>query len=192
MLADLFDSQSVTTFVGEHLDDKILELSREALGIGLFPVLVKFACQDEFVIIIVLFCFFKRKSALYDYKKNDGGREHIGLHAVVDFALLDLRSHVSLRPMKALQEVNFVGCGEAKVCDLQVHLIVDQNILKLEVAMGHAFFMDVLKHIEHLMEKKAAFYFAHAAETLTEVQQVAAGNVIKHDVDDVGDLAAAR
>ena len=57
--------------------------------------------------------------------------------------------------------------------------------------MGHAFFMDVLEHIEHLMEKKAAFYFPHAAETLTEVQQVAAGNVIKHDVDDAGDLAAA-
>lgn len=71
MLADLLDGKTLVAVVGEHLDNEVLELRREALRTSFLPVSVELAVQNEVVEVFVFLGLLEGENALNNNKQND-------------------------------------------------------------------------------------------------------------------------
>lgn len=72
----------------------------------------------------------------------------------------DFWGHVGLCAKHSLEEAASVAtlyrCSEAEVGDLDVEVLVEQDVLWLQVAVGSSVRVDVVHHLEHLSEVKSA------------------------------------
>merc|ERR1711907_591853 len=114
----------------------------------------------------------------------------MSMTAVVLLALLDLGSHVGHGAAVGLQLVDLLERPEAEISNLQVQVLVDQDVFELQIAVDDRLALEIVERVKHLTEEVPASVLAHAAECLTEVEEQAAWDVLKHDVDEVLDLAA--
>jgi hypothetical protein len=86
--------------------------------------------------------------------------------------------------------VDLAESCKAEVCDLQVHLLIDEDVLKFEIAMDDTFAVHVVENVKHLLEEETAADFAHVTEALADIEEKTAGDELEEDVDEVVDLAA--
>lgn len=105
-----------------------------------------------------------------------GGGPDLGRHVVLGAALgtEDLGS-------RALEYLH-----EAEVGDLEVHVLVEEAVLELEVAMGHAVSVHVLKAIEELGEQLPTnglicFVFLEAGGLLDVIEELTIGAIFRHN-----------
>jgi len=140
---------------------------------------IGFTLAEKVVEVFVFFGLFERENSLNNNEKNDSGGENIDFSAVILFAFLDLWCHVGHGATIGLQPVDFlVGC-EAEISDFQVHLVIDEDILKFEVSVNDAFSLHVGQNIKHLAHEVSASVFSHASHCLADVKEKSACNVLK-------------
>ena len=90
---------------------------------------------QEMIELIVHFSFTEGEVANDDGKENDSEGENISLPSVIFFRLPNLWCHVALGTSKGIKSVNVLISSEAKVGELQVHIVVEQNVLQLDIAV---------------------------------------------------------
>lgn len=73
--------------------------------------------------------------------------------------------------------------GEAEVCELQVHVLVHQNVLQLDIPVDYILTVNVFKLVNNLFCEKSANFFAHAPELFAGIEQELAFDVLHNDVD---------
>ena len=134
----------------------------------------------------------QRPTSQHDIE-DDTDTEDISL-AIVAFLLKELRRDIT---RTSTSEVEFLGrvfydSRQTEVCNLQIKLIVDQNILEFQVAVHDTHLVHVFDGIEELMDEKAASIFPHCAHCLTKVKKKPTWDVLHHDVDEVADAAPRR
>ena len=109
--------------------------------------------------------------------------------SLVSFALLNLRCHILHRSPKRLQRVDARLASEAKVCNFQVELLIDENVFQLNISVHHFFVVYVFKCVEELGEEKSASIFAHRFHCLAKIKEAITWNVLHCDVLKVADMS---
>lgn len=184
-MADLVQSGSFVTIEAEKPKHKFFEVLGEAGAIDLLEVEVGLSSEDQVVEVLFGARLLERENALHNDEQNDGEREQIYLAALVLFALLDLGSHVRHCSAVALEGIDVLVAGEAEVGKLEVHVLIEEDVLELQVAVDHALAVQVLKSIKHLVREEAACILAHGTHQLAEVEKKSTIDVLHDDVDQV-------
>lgn len=190
MIADFFQCRALFAFLTDHLDEEIFELSGQLGAANLLPVCVQLTVLDQGVEVVVVLGLLEWEDSLHHREQNDCGREDVDLHSVVNLILLDLRSHVGHGAAVAVKRVDLLVSREAKVCHLDVHLLVDEDVLELQVAVYDSFAVNVLERVEQLVEEESGTGLTETLEALANVEEKPARDVLKKDKDQVVDLAA--
>jgi hypothetical protein len=190
MSSDLCNGGSGLAFVAEESQDEILERFGQVLTTGLLPVSGVVALKKQIVEILILLGLLEWEDALDNDEQDDTSGEHVDLSTVVGLALLDLRSHVGHRASVRLQIVDFSEGGKAKIGDLQVHVLINQDVFKFEVSVNDALAVHVLKHITHLRKEETATILAHTSKSLAEVEEEAAGDELEENVNKIANLSS--
>ena len=92
--------------------------------------------QNEVVEVFLCTGLLEGENALHDDENNDGKGEQVNLGALILLALLDLWCHVGHCASVALEGINVLVAGEAKIGKLHVEALIEQNILELEVTVN--------------------------------------------------------
>ena len=79
--------------------------------------------------LVIHFSFTEGEVANDDGEENYSERENVSLSAIVLFGLADFRGHVALGTSESGQLINVLISSEAKVSELQVHVVVEQDVL---------------------------------------------------------------
>ena len=106
-------------------------------------------------------------------------RKDVDLLAIIRLALLEFWGHVGHGASEGLQSVS----DKAKLIDLQVHVLIYEDVLELEVSMGDSLALDVLEDVKHLTKKEPSAIFAHSSHGLADVEQMASGHVLQLEID---------
>jgi len=192
MSSDLLNSGSVLAIVTEESQDEVLEWLRQALSASLLPVSGVVTLEEKIVEVLVFFGFFEWEDALHDDEQDDARGEHVDLGAIVVLALLDLWSHVCHGTSVRLEIVDFSEGGEAKICNLEVHVIINEDVFKFQVSVNNTLSMHVLEHIAHLVEEETATVLAHAAKGLAKIEEQTASDELEENIDQIADFSARR
>jgi len=190
VVLDLLNSWSLGWVIAEHFEDQIFEVVGEALAADLVPVLFELALEDQVVEILVFLGFFEWEDALDDNEEDDTGGEHIDLLSVISFALLNFWSHVGHSTSVGIKLVDFLVGGEAKVCYLEVQVIVNENVLKLKISMNDALGLHVTDDLTHLREEESTILFAHSTDGLGEIKEETSSDILKKNVNEIVDLSS--
>lgn len=109
--------------------------------------------------------------------------------ALVSLAINDLRSHVPRGANLSAVEARAIATGQrarkAEVNDLDIIVLVDKEVLRLEVTVGETFRMDVAKTKEHLLEVVLADGFRQWAGVNDVVEELTTSDHLLLDVSDV-------
>ena len=192
VVLDLVDGWSLGWVVAEHFEDQIFEFVGEALAADLVPVLLELALEDQVVEILVFLGLLEWEDTLDDNEEDDAGGEHVDLLSVVSFALLDFWSHVGHGSSVGIELVDFLVGGEAKVRDLEVQVVVNEDVLELKISVNDALGLHVTDDLAHLGEEESAVIFAHSSDGLAEIEEETSSDVLEKDVNEVVDLSARR
>jgi len=190
VLSDLADAGALGTVVAEESEDQVLELSREAGGVRLLEVQISLTGGQQVVEVLLSAGLFEGEDALDDDEQNDAEGEEVDLLTIVGLAFLDLGGHVGEGAAVALEAVDVLVAGEAEVGEFEVHLLVDEDVLELQVAVDDSVGVHVLDGVEHLVSEEPSGVLAHRAERLADVEEEAALHVVHDQVDHVVDHAA--
>lgn len=190
MVLDLLDSWSLGWVIAEHFEDQIFEFVGEALAADLVPVLLELALEDQVVEVLVFLGLLEWEDALHDNEEDHTGGEHIDLLSVISFALLNFGSHVGHSTSVGIKLVDFLVGGEAKVCHLEVQVIVNEDVLQLEISVDDALGLHVTDDLAHLGEEESAIIFAHSTDGLAEIEEETSSDVLKKNVNEVVDLSS--
>ena len=142
--ADLVDLGSHVAIVAEKLEDEVLELPAEPRAVDFLEVGVMLALQEQVIEVFLLASLLEWEDALHDNEEDDANGEHVDILSLVCLALLDLWCHVGHGAAVAVQRVDVLVAGEAKISQFQVQLIVDQDVFKLEVPVDNSAVVHVL------------------------------------------------
>lgn len=181
--ANIGHRRSILAVVAEQFQDEVLEIVGKILPAGLLPVGVIVTLKEQVVEIFILLGLLEREDALDDDEEDDAGGEHVDLHAVVRFALLDLGGHVSHGSPIRFEIVYFSKSCKTKIGDFQVHQVINQDIFKLQVPVHDALAMHVLQHVAHLVQEEAAAVLAHATQVLAHVEKETTGHEFQKNVN---------
>ena len=102
------------------------------------------ASKEKVVEVLLFAGFLEGEDALYDNEDDHANAEQVYLSSIVGLSLLDLGSHVSHGASVRLKVVNAFVASETKICNFQIKIIVDENVLELEVAMYAAEVVHIL------------------------------------------------
>ena len=89
----------------------------------------------------------ERKDAVDEDEENDAEREDVDLPPVVHKLLPYLWSHVSLCAFVRLQFFYSLVCCKSEVDNLKIHLVINKDVFKLEVAMNNPFLVHITDRI---------------------------------------------
>ena len=192
MSSDLLNSGSVLAIVTEESQDEVLEWLGQALSTGLFPVSGVVTLEEKVVEILVFFGFFEWEDALHDDEQDDACGEHVDLGAIVVLALLNLWCHVCHGSSVRLEIVDFPEGGEAEICNLEIHVVIDEDVFKFQISVNDTLSMHVLEHIAHLVEEETAAVLAHAAERLAQVEEQTASDELEENIDQIANFSTGR
>lgn len=190
VVPNLLDGWSFLALIAEASEDQVLELFREALSTDFLPVVFVLSGKEEVVEVFVLFGLLEWENTLNDNEEDDSGRENVDLFSIIDFALLDFRSHVGHRASVGLELVDLLVSGEPEVSNFQIELIIDEDVLKFEVSVHDTFSLHVGQNLDHLRQEVASCVFAHASDRLAQIEEETAWKVLEKDVEEVLDLSA--
>jgi len=160
MCQNLADGRSVHRIGLEHARDQVLECIRKPVGAVHVVVL------PEAFLVTVLDLLEQRIVLGIGQSEGELPRNHrkqkhsdckeVGWWtSIATLALSDLRSHVPLCADNALLQPCTVlaadGTSEPKVCNLQVEILVQQQILGLQISVSNALKMAVIEAFEQLL-----------------------------------------
>ena len=133
----------------QHLLDQILREGRHEAGDQ------EIACQNFLVKFIGVWVLKRQIPARHRVQDNSTG-PNVGAQSVVPLASDHLRSCVTGRPTGRFQLLPFcIGIRQAKVHDLDVVFVVEQQVLWLEIAVANSALVNVLHAADNLLEKSA-------------------------------------
>ena len=189
---DLLSCRSLAAVVAEDAQDEVLERRRQVVTVNLREVRVQTPTENQAVEVLFLPSLLEGEDTLHYDEQDDTQAENVHLASVVGFAFLDFGRHVCHGPPVRLQRIDGLVAREAEICDFQVELRVDQNVLQFEVAVHHSHLVHVVDGVEQLRDKEAASVLPHRTHRLTEVKEEPTGDILHGDVDKVADAAARR
>jgi hypothetical protein len=190
VLSDLADAGALGTVVAEERQDQVLELGWEAGSVGLLEVQLSLTGGQQVVEVFFGAGLLEGEDALDDDEQNDAKWEEVDLLTIVGLAFLDLGSHVGEGATVALEAVDVFEASKAKVSEFEVHLLVNEDVFKLEVAVDNSVGVHVLNGVKHLISEEPSGVLAHLAKGLANVKEETALHVVHDQVDHVVDDAA--
>jgi hypothetical protein len=152
MLSDLVNFDAILWVYCEYFSDQIFQWLRKT-DCDIVLAIHNFLVQLHYILAIL-----KRQIPASHGKENNSCRPDIDSQSFVDLIFEHLWCSIAGRPTGGLESlVLLVSVGKPEVHNPQVHLIVEQEVLRLEVAMDHSDAMDVFDAIDELMEDAAGF-----------------------------------
>ena len=150
----------VSKHVGHQVDEFIREEAfRVHLLVGL-PEDVGSLLEDVLEVGVFRVCLVKRRMTSIHDEQDDADGEQIDLVALVLFLVTDFGGHVAgraqIRVQRTLAVTAHDGRGKAEINDLQVVLLIEEHILRLEIAMASALLVEVVERVQQLREVVAA------------------------------------
>lgn len=155
------------------------------LPLDLLEVLLLFTAQYEVIEIFVLSRFLEGKDASHDDEEYDASGEDVSLTAIVELAELDLGRHVRHGAAVRLQGFDALVGGEAEISEFDVHVLVEQYVFDLDVAVDNILVVHVVHDSNELAAEKTAGVFAHATQVLAKIEHETSAHILHRDVYDV-------
>lgn len=178
VLLDLLRGQTLLRICFHHLAQHVLALSRQVFGH------LELSRQNLLVKLAGIFVFKRQKAR--EHRKQDHSRgPHINATPVVQLALDHLGSGVAWRSTSSLESLSLlVGVGQAKVNQLQILLVVEQEIFRLQISVHNAQLVQVLDRALDLLEEFASLFFLKLLLFDDVVEQLAPRYVL-HDQEEL-------
>ena len=171
VVSDLLEGHATLGVVREEAKDEVLEVLAKTSAVDLLEVGIDLALAEEVVEVLFLAGLLEREDALNDDEEDDSDGEHVDLLALVLLVLLDFGCHVGHGAAVGVESINVLVAGKAKVSEPKVEVIIDEDVLKLEVAVDDSSGVHEVDRLEHLEEEEAAGVFAHGAHGLAKVEE---------------------
>lgn len=127
--------------------------------------------DQKFVISINTRSFLEWEDPVHDDKEDDGRRKHVSLPSIIHIPFSDLWGHIRLRALIRGKFLNSLVRCETEIDDLQVHLVVDEDVLKLQIAVYDALVVHEGDSIDELSHKETASCFAHATQFFAKLKK---------------------
>eukprot|EP00760_Papus_ankaliazontas_P023561 PhM_4_TR2067/c4_g1_i1/m.99921 len=184
---DLLERVALLGVDDEHLADQVPHGLREVLG---HAVVATLDLVEEMVHVGVVEGQVTRK---HD-KENHTAAPHISHEAIVALLLEDLGGDVVGCAADGLEQravalgTAALEVGESEITDLEVVIAVKQEVLGLEVAVGDALLVAVVRAEHELLEELPRRGLVEPLRGDNAVEELAAGDELKHKVDVVGRL----
>jgi len=146
-------------------------------------LVILLAGLQEVVELIAELGFAEREVTHYDGKQDYSQGKYVRLPSIVFFGFADFWCHITLRPPESIKLINIPIRCEAEVGQLQVHALVQQDVLEFDVAVDDVFGVHVFKLLDQLICKIEANVLAHAAIFLADIEKEWALNVLHDNID---------
>ena len=122
-------------------------------------------------------------------EQDDAECEQVDGGSNVGLALVDLRCHVVLRSEPGVQEARAVSAfhrtGEAEVRNLQIKVVVEQKILRLQISVSDAIRVAVVEALKRLLEVVTGDGLGEGSRRSDEVEDLALLGNAQHNVVDL-------
>jgi hypothetical protein len=178
-----FDGFKSSSFFGVcfcHGDEEIFKVIVKKAGLFILDFAVLF--EKPFGVIAEKlrelnasdsFGFELRENALsFEGKEDDSSRKNVGSSSVVASSLHDFRSSVIFGAV-ANDDGIISEMSHIKICDFQVEIVSDEEIIEFDVHMGNSVVMKVFKALDQLSKESSSELFIHVlALLLEEVEEI--------------------
>ena len=139
------------------------------------PEIVHSIFNKRPVVLILPFSCPKRRMSRFENKQDDSNSEQIDIFAkVTDSVIENLRSLIAFRADFGSLEATAVSAIElldkAEINEFYFVILTEKNVLRLQVSVGKAHFMDVIDSREHLLKIVLAFRFAEGTRVCDIVE----------------------
>lgn len=102
---------------------------------------------------------------------------------------MDLWSHVALSTQHCAHLAGSICPGEqlrkSEVCNQKVELLIQQNVLRLEIAMGEALAVAVIQSLNQLLEVEAGHLLREAASITQKLEDFSSLGELDDGVHDL-------
>jgi hypothetical protein len=176
----IFECGSVLGIEGHHLLKKIFELgsvdiiARFCVSVCL-PECCRLSCGNKSVVWVTRMSTGERRPLGDDHEEDDGRGEEVNAGTLIWSAQLDLGSHVGLRTELSLKHTRCVAalnrCCKTKICDFKGEVFVEEEVLRLEVAMSDSLTVHETQTVQDLLEIVASRSFAQATAESHKVEE---------------------
>ena len=177
MVLDLYYRGPLTPVRIEHLDYEIFELDREVFISDFLPIFLDLLIHNHFVKVIISVSLLERKYSFDNNEKDHSRWKYVYLFSFVSFTFSDFRGHVGLRSFIWGEIIDVAESWEAEVSYFDVQLRIYEYIIKLEIAMGNSFCLNILKKVNNLHKEKPPSIFTHLSDALANIEKESAWDV---------------
>lgn len=143
MLLNLINGWAAQGITGEHFGEKILDLLGEAKLFAILPEFRKLFVRYQLICLVLLARIAEWEAACQHVVNHHSEREDIRLSTIEDLLLPYLGSHIRLRASEEVKLLDLLVLCEPKVRNLKVELVIIQDVLRLDVEMDSAIFVNV-------------------------------------------------
>lgn len=81
--------------------------------------------------------------------------------------------------------MHFSESGKSEVSNLQVHRLINKDVLKFEVSVNNSFSMHIMKDVHHLGQEKAATILTHSSEFLADIKEQTTRHEFEKDINEI-------
>lgn len=146
-------------------------------------VLVSLSAEEEVVELVLHLSCAEGEVANDEGEQDDSHGEDISLLSIIALALANFWSHIALSSSEGNELLDVLVSGEAEVGQLEVHVVVDQDVLELDVSVNNILAVNVLELFDHLFGKKSSNILAAGSNLFAEIEEEWALNILHNNVD---------
>ena len=130
---------------------------------------------------LCLIRFSPRETPSHHRVQNDTKRPDIGLFPVVFRVVDDLGRRVERTPTRREQQTLWTRCvAESKISELRIHVLIEQNVFRLQIPVRDVPRVDKLQGLAHLLEDAMSLSFIETACLDNALEELAVRAVL-HD-----------
>jgi len=147
------------------------------------------ASCDQLIVDIVLTADFERWSLSQNHEQNNSCSKDINSFSIILFSFVDFRGHIgdcsklSLKKTTSVSSLSW-SC-KSKICNLNIVILVEHDVFRLEITMADASVMAVFESLHHLAEEESCSVFTEGSSQSNEVEKFSSLGKLKHNVSDL-------
>lgn len=120
-------------------------------------------------------------SRLHNEENNSCG-EKINSSSAVPLSKMDLRSFVPIRSFMSL--IQGLRARETEVCELQVKVVIEEHVIRLQITMTYTLVVHVLKNLNNLFEVISGNLWREGSSLRNEVEELPVLGELQNQAED--------
>mmetsp|Transcript_53188 Transcript_53188/g.88171 ORF Transcript_53188/g.88171 Transcript_53188/m.88171 type:complete len:462 (-) Transcript_53188:115-1500(-) len=184
VLLDATNRDPLTEVIPQHASNQIFRWSRNTTSTMLLPKLARISIRQWRIPSTFRGSRFERRISRQQNEEYDTATEHIARRRIFLLfqnlgRLIATRAHIKSAHQRIF--IFFKHFRQSEICNLELEIRVQQQILRFNVAMTNARLMTRLHAIHELLEVRACDALVECRCVVQDVKQFAAWQILEHE-----------